>query len=579
MRTMRFSRAFIPTLRETPAEAQAISHQLMLRAGLIRQLAAGVYSFLPLGWRVMQKVMRIIREEMDAIGGQEFHFPALNPIDIWHQTGRVEAMGDVLFHIKNREGLVLAPTHEEVVAFHARQHIKSYKDLPQIWYQIQPKFRNEPRPRFGVLRGRQFTMKDSYSLDATWEGLDVSYEKHAHAYRHIFHRCGLRFFVVGASSGAMGGSVSQEFMVESPAGEDTCAVCSQCDYAANVEVARSAVEPTPPLPESYPLERFPTPGVRSINDLVALGIPEERCAKALVYIADGKPVMVLLRGNDELNEAKLQSVLGAVHLRPATPEELQRFTGASAGSIGPVRLPTPMPVLADERLRGANELVSGANLDGYHFRHIDLQRDCRIERYVDVRTVQEGEPCPQCRAPLRIVRAIEVGHIFKLGTKYSEALGATFLDERGQERPIIMGSYGIGVERIIAAFIEQNHDEHGICWIPAIAPFHVHLVALGLERDERVHQVADQLYHELWNAEVETLYDDRPESAGVKFNDADLLGVPLQLIVSPRSLQSGMVELKERRSGKRQQVPVEAARATVQQLLAQLSEELEWERL
>ena len=565
---MRYSRAFIPTLRQLPADAQAVSHQLMLRAGLIRQLAAGVYSFLPLGWRVMQKVMRIIREEMDRIGAQEFHFPALNPAEIWQQTGRIQTMGDVLFHIKNREGLVLAPTHEEVVAFHARQHIRSYRELPQIWYQIQPKFRNEPRPRFGVLRGRQFTMKDSYSLDADWEGLDRSYELHAQAYRRIFTRCGLRFFVVGASSGAMGGSASQEFMVESPAGEDTCARCSRCGYAANVEIARSAVEPTARLPESTPLERFATPGVRTIDDLITQhGIPEERCAKALVYIADGEPVLVLLRGNDELNEAKLQAVLGAAALRPATPEELRQYTGASAGSIGPIGLPTPMRIIADERLRDANELVSGANADGYHYRHIDLRRDCRIDLYADVRTVQPGEPCPECGAALEVVRAIEVGHIFKLGTKYSEALGARFLDEHGHERPIVMGSYGIGVERIIAAFIEQNHDEHGICWIPAIAPYHVHLLALGIERSDAVRQHSDELYSSLWAAGVEVLYDDREESAGVKFNDADLLGLPLQLIVSARGLEAGTVELKERRSGRRHHVALAEAVDKVVELL------------
>jgi prolyl-tRNA synthetase len=571
---MRYSRAFIPTLRQLPADAQAVSHQLMLRAGLIRQLAAGVYSFLPLGWRVMQKVMRIIREEMDRIGAQEFHFPALNPAEIWQQTGRIQTMGDVLFHIKNREGLVLAPTHEEVVAFHARQHIRSYRELPQIWYQIQPKFRNEPRPRFGVLRGRQFTMKDSYSLDADWEGLDRSYELHAQAYRRIFTRCGLRFFVVGASSGAMGGSASQEFMVESPAGEDTCARCSRCGYAANVEIARSAVEPTVRLPESAPLERFATPGVRTIDDLITQhGIPEERCAKALVYIADGEPVLVLLRGNDELNEAKLQAVLGAAVLRPATPEELRQYTGASAGSIGPIGLPTPMRIIADERLRDANELVSGANADGYHYRHIDLRRDCRIDLYADVRTVQPGEPCPECGAALEVVRAIEVGHIFKLGTKYSEALGARFLDEHGHERPIVMGSYGIGVERIIAAFIEQNHDEHGICWIPAIAPYHVHLLALGIERSDAVRQHSDELYSSLWAAGVEVLYDDREESAGVKFNDADLLGLPLQLIVSARGLEAGTVELKERRSGRRHHVALAEAVDKVAELLRALQEE------
>ncbi|MCS6966134.1 MAG: proline--tRNA ligase [Candidatus Kapabacteria bacterium] len=571
---MRYNKAFIPTLREVPSEAQAISHQLMLRAGLVRQLSAGVYSFLPLGWRAMQKVMHIVRQEMDAIGGQEFYFPALNPIEIWHQTGRVESMGEVLFHIKNREGLVLAPTHEEVVAFHARQHVKSYKDLPQIWYQIQIKFRNEPRPRFGVLRGRQFTMKDSYSLDDSWEGLDSSYEKHNYAYQRIFSRCGLHFFVVGASSGAMGGSASQEFMVESPAGEDTCAVCASCNYAANIEVARSATEPTARLPESQYLERFPTPGVHTINDLVyGHGIPEERCAKALLYIVDRGPVLILLRGNDELNEAKLQAALGTISVRPAAPEELRAYTGATAGSIGPIGLPVSLPVIADERLRDANELVSGANADGYHYRHIDLMRDCRIDMYADLRTVQEHEPCPQCRSPLRIVRAIEVGHIFKLGTKYSEALGATFLDEHGQERPIVMGSYGIGIERIVAAFIEQNHDERGICWIPSIAPLQVHLIALGLEQSKAVHDAAEQLYQELWTNGVETLYDDRSETAGVKFNDADLIGLPLQLIVSPRNVESGVVEIKERRSGKRHHVASAEVVPVVQRLLKYLSQE------
>jgi prolyl-tRNA synthetase len=363
-------------------------------------------------------------------------------------------------------------------------------------------------------------------------------------------------------------------MVESPAGEDTCARCSRCGYAANVEIARSAVEPTARLPESAPLERFATPGVRTIDDLITQhGIPEERCAKALVYIADGEPVLVLLRGNDELNEAKLQAVLGAAALRPATPEELRQYTGASAGSIGPIGLPTPMRIIADERLRDANELVSGANADGYHYRHIDLRRDCRIDLYADVRTVQPGEPCPECGAALEVVRAIEVGHIFKLGTKYSEALGARFLDEHGHERPIVMGSYGIGVERIIAAFIEQNHDEHGICWIPAIAPYHVHLLALGIERSDAVRQHSDELYSSLWAAGVEVLYDDREESAGVKFNDADLLGLPLQLIVSARGLEAGTVELKERRSGRRHHVALAEAVDKVAELLRALQEE------
>jgi prolyl-tRNA synthetase len=415
--SMRFSQYFIPTLKETPAEAIVPSHQLMLRAGLVRQVAAGVFSWLPLGFRVLNKVINLLREEMNAIGGQEFLLPALNPTEIWEQTGRVEAMGDVMFHIKNRDGLVLAPTHEEIITFHAKQHIQSYKDLPQIWYQIQTKFRNEPRPKSGVLRCRQFIMKDSYSLDSSWEGLDISYNKHLEAYKRIFSRCKLNFFIVGASSGAMGGSKSQEFMVESNAGEDVCAI-SASGYAANLEVATSNLPPVGRKEPSLPIEKFPTPNAKTIDDLIQqFGFDENSLAKSVVYIINSEPVLILMRGNDELNETKLQAAFGTNKFRPATPQELLEITGANAGSIGPVNLKTKIKIVADNLLKDANGLVSGANEDGYHFKNIDFLRDCHIDAYYDLRTVRQGEPCPIDGSPINIVKAIELGHIFKLGTK------------------------------------------------------------------------------------------------------------------------------------------------------------------
>jgi prolyl-tRNA synthetase len=557
---MHQSQLFIPTLKEVSNEAQIPSHQLMLRAAMIRPLAAGVFSFLPLGYRVAKKVMNIIREEMDAIGGQEFHLPALNPIEIWEQTGRVEAMGDVMFHIKNREGLVLAPTHEEIITVHARQHIKSYRDMPQIWYQIQTKFRNEPRPKSGVLRGRQFTMKDAYSLDNSWEGLDESYNKHERAYRNIYSRCGLKFFVVGASSGAMGGSASQEFMVESSFGEDTCAVCDSCGYAANIEVATSAVSGIERLNDNSAIEEFPTPGARTIDHLITkFSIPEERCAKSVVCFIDGAPYLVLMSGNDILNESKLQTALKATNIRHAEETELFDLTGAHAGSIGPINLKTTLTIIADKRLENANGLVSGANRDKFHFNNIDLSRDCVISGYYDLRTVIAGEECPTCAHPLRVVNAIEVGHIFKLGTKYSKALGASFLDETGVEHPIIMGSYGIGVERIIACFIEQSHDEKGIQFVPSIAPYDVHLLGLGIKKSDAVLNTCLSLEKECAAVGIDVLFDDRDVSPGVKFNDADLLGMPIQLIIGEKNLTNGNIELKNRQTGERTIIPIASA--------------------
>jgi prolyl-tRNA synthetase len=559
---MRLSNGFFPTVKEVPSDAVIPSHQLMIRAGLMRPLGAGIYSFLPIGYAVMKKVMQIIREEMDAIGGQEFHLPALNPIELWEQTDRVKAFGDIMFHIKNRP-FVLAPTHEEIITSIAKNHIKSYKDLPQIWYQIQTKFRNEPRPKSGVLRGRQFTMKDSYSLDTAQEGLNKSYDLHAVAYKKIYSRCGLGFFIVGASSGAMGGSGSQEFMVESDAGEDTVALCDHCHYAANIEVASSNITKAPRVSESKVVNEIHTPGIKTIDQLAEfLKIDQSQCAKSLVYIADGKPVLIFMMGNDQLNESKLQSVLGA-DVRPAHPDELLALTGADAGSIGPIGLKAPFKIIADKRLEGANGLYSGANINDYHIGNIDFDRDVKVESYVDLRTVETGESCPKCSSPMRIVKGIEVGHIFKLGTKYSVALKANFLDEAGKEHPIIMGSYGIGVERIIACHIEQHHDDAGISWGSSIAPYDVHLISVNAN-NAQVHSTSEEIYKQLTAEGISVLFDDRTTvTPGFKFKDADLLGMPLQVVVGEKNLVKNQIELKDRRTGNRWTVAREEILKTV----------------
>jgi prolyl-tRNA synthetase len=543
---MRISKSFIPTLKEVPTEAVIPSHILMIRAGLVRQLSAGIYSWLPLGYKVIKTIMDIIREEMDAIGGQEFLLPALNPKEIWEQTGRVEAFGDIMFHIKNRD-YVLAPTHEEIIAYHAKGSIVSYKDMPQIWYQIQTKFRNEPRPRSGVIRGRQFIMKDAYTLDKDFEGLDAGYALHDKAYRAIFDRCGLKYFVVGASSGAMGGSKSEEFMVKSDAGEDLVAYCEKCGYAANAEVAQSVAVQAVRYDESKAVYEIPTPNVKSIDELCAfLTIDEKETAKSRVYIHDGKPVLVLMLGNDEVNETKLSSVLGG-NVRPAHPEELKEITGADAGSIGPIDF--KHKIIADNLLKEGNNLYSGANKNDFHIGGLDLKRDVPQLEYFDLRTAESGEKCIRCGSELSVFKAIELGHIFKLGTKYSEALGAMYLDENGKEKPIVMGSYGIGVERILACFIEQNYDEKGIVWKDPLNPFDIHLIGLNMKNAD-VAKACEELYINLIAEGYNVLFDDRADaSAGFKFNDADLLGMPIQVIVGEKNLKIGNVEVKNRRTG------------------------------
>lgn len=566
---MRISKSFVPTLKEVPADAVIPSHILMVRAGMVRQLSAGIYSMLPLGYRVVRKISEIIREEMNAIGGQEFHLPALNPKEIWEATGRVEAFGDTLFHVKNRE-YVLAPTHEEIIAFHAKGVVTSYKDLPQIWYQIQTKFRNEARPRSGVIRGRQFLMKDAYTLDATLEGLDEGYAKHDKAYRKIFDRCKLKYFVVGASSGAMGGSKSEEFMVKSEAGEDNIAYCEATGYAANVEVAQSLVEPAKRHAESKAVYEISTPNVKSIDQLCEfLKIDETETAKSRVYIFEEKPILVLMLGNEEVNEAKLQRVLGG-QVRPAHEEELKEISGADAGSIGPIGF--KYRIIADLRLKDANNLYSGANKNDYHLGGIDLKRDVPNLEYADLRYVISGEKTIDGKGTLEVFKAIELGHIFKLGTKYSEALGVTFLDENGKENPIIMGSYGIGVERVFACYIEQNNDEKGIIWDPHLAPFHVQLIGLNMKK-ETIVETCEKIYNELNANGIEVLFDDRIEaSAGVKFNDADLLGMPLQVVVGERNLKENAVEIKIRRTDERDKVSIDNLVEKVKELLKKLNE-------
>lgn len=560
---MRLSKYFVPTLKEVPNDAVVISHILMLRSGMVRMLSAGIYSFLPLGYRVMKKVSEIIREEMDAIGGQEFHLPALNPKEIWEETNRVAAFGDTMFHLKNRE-YVLAPTHEEIMTYHARNVVKSYKDMPQIWYQIQTKFRNEPRPRSGVIRGRQFLMKDAYSFDTSWENLDKSYELHDKAYRKIFDRCGLKYFVVGASSGAMGGTGSEEFMVKSVAGEDTVAYCESCGYAANVEVAKSRVEGVERDKESKDVYEISTPNVKSIDELCEfLKIDETQCAKSRIYIYNEKPVLILMLGNEEVNETKLEKVLGGA-VRPAHPEELKDISGADAGSIGPVGFKGR--IIADNRLKNSNNMFSGANKNDYHVGGIDFTRDIPTIEYDDFRIVKSGEGCPRCEKHLEVFPAIELGHIFKLGTKYSDSMGALFTDEKGEEHPIIMGSYGIGVERVMACYIEQNHDANGIVWDKLLAPFHVQLIGLNLKKQEIV-EACEKIYDEFNKEGIEVLFDDRDVSAGFKFNDADLLGMPIQVVIGEKKLKENKCEVKVRKTGERFDVELTELKGKVRELL------------
>jgi prolyl-tRNA synthetase len=548
MTAVRYSQAFIPTLKEAPADAQVASHKLLLRAGFIRQLGAGIYDYLPLARRSLAKIERIIREEMDAIGGQEFHLPALHPAEIWKESGRWDVMGGNMFRLKDRKGAdyCLGMTHEEIFTAIARDELRSYRQLPQVWYQIQTKFRDEPRPKSGLLRVRQFTMKDAYSFDVDRAGLDVSYEAQRKAYERIFTRCGLDFVAVQAHSGSMGGSESSEFMVKTDAGEDLVASCPKCRYAANTETATSRLAPETDQPGPAELEKFATPGVVTIEALQRqpYGVGARRQLKTLVYVADGKPVVAVVRGDQDLNEAKLQTATGAAEVRPAHPEEIPPLMGARAGSLGAVRF-TRAPVFVDPSVADRKNMVTGANEDGFHLKGVDVARDLLVHgKLADLRSAKAGEGCPRCDGTLEVYKALEIGHIFKLGTKYSESLKATVLDPAGKAVPIVMGSYGIGVERILAAAIELHHDELGIRWPLAIAPFHATVLTLGPEPELK--QAAEELVAALGKVGVDVLFDEREERAGVKFKDADLIGLPIRIAVGRKGLAEGKAELKLR---------------------------------
>jgi len=577
---MRWSQYFIPTLREDPADAEVISHKLLLRAGIVRQLSAGIYSYLPLGQRVALKVMQILREEMNRIGGQEFFLPALHPAEIWQESGRWNAIGDEMFRLKDRKGayMCLGMTHEEVFTTIARNEIRSYKQLPQVWYQIQIKFRDEARPKSGLMRLRTFIMKDAYTFDVDRAGLDKAFLDQRGAYQKIFTRCGIEFSIVEASSGSMGGSESNEFVARTDAGEDLIASCPNCGYAGNLEKATSrlpavADEAGPEAPEE-----FPTPGVRTIEDLTTFpgGAAAERQIKSLVYFAtiegQARPVLALLRGDHQLHEVKFGDALGSTAVRPAHPEEIRDLLGASAGSLGGVKAKAiarksnqDLFIIADNGLKGRHNMTTGANKDDHHIRGVDVERDIEVDQWADLRTVNSGEACPRCdTGVLEVFKAMEIGHIFKLGTKYSASMGATVLTADGKEVPIVMGSYGIGVERIMTAVIEQNHDADGIIWPTSIAPFDV-VVTITNVKDEKLQDAGEKLYVELARAGLEVLLDDRDDRAGVKFKDADLIGIPYRITVG-KKVSDGLVELFDRQAKKSEDVRMSEIVSRLQKL-------------
>jgi prolyl-tRNA synthetase family II len=557
---VRWSSAFIPTLRDDPADAEAVSHKLLVRAGFMRQLMAGHYSLTPLGFRVLHKIEAIVREEMEKIGAQEFRLPCMHPREIWEKSGRWDSVGEEMFRLSDRKGadLALGMTHEEIFAFHAAE-LRSYKSLPQIWYQFQSKFRDEARPKSGLLRVREFTMKDSYSFDIDEAGLDLSFNRHFEAYRKIFKRFGFDVVAVEASSGLMGGNQSIEFMLKCDAGEDWVAHCEQCGYAANVEKAQSIL---PSVDDGEGLsqpEKFPTPGIKTIADLAKMtgGAEAIRQIKTLVYVVDGKTILILLRGDHQLAEQKLIDQIEAEQLRPAEPEEIKAALGASPGSLGAVGR-GDLFILADEALRGRGDMVTGANEDGFHLRGVDIERDIDVKAWLDLREVTTGEGCPMCQTPFSVHKTIEVGHIFKLGTKYSVAMGALVQDEKGGSIPIVMGSYGIGLDRNLAAVVEANNDENGIRWPVNTAPYEV-VVTVVKPKDVDCHEAGERLYEKLTEAGIDVIIDDRDERPGVKFKDADLVGFPYRVTIGPKGLEAGVFELVRRASGEKRDLPIKHA--------------------
>jgi prolyl-tRNA synthetase len=607
---MKWTQTLIPTLREAPADAEIVSHKLLLRAGLIRKLAGGVYTFLPLGLRVLRKVEQIVREEMNRAGAIEVLMPALQPPEIWEQSGRAETASSVLYKVKDSSGRqwFLSPTAEEVITTLAANEINSYRQLPKNFYQISLKFRDEIRPRFGLMRAKEFIMKDAYSFDTTDEGAMASYKKMYDAYIRIFARCGLKAFPVEADTGVIGGNYSHEFMVPAETGENEVAFCEACGYAANIEKATSGIPKTAARQIVARIEKFSTPGVRTIEALskAPYSVPANRQIKTLVYIADSKPVLILIRGDDKLNETKLMAKMVVTQIRPANEDEIVKLLGAHPGSLG-AAFGVPFPVgdsgirfeqnvaqiqehsektvfkgkerdlglthtthgltiYADERLRGANDMVTGANLDGWHFKNVSIERDIKVTAWFDLRTVSAGEPCVKCGKPLKIRRAIEVGHVFKLGTKYSEKLNATFLDVDGSRKPSVMGCYGIGVTRTLQAIIEQGNDKDGIIWPLSVAPYQVCITPLSVAPESQAMQLAEKFYTELSAKNVDVILDDRDERPGVKFKDSELAGFPIRIGLGEKSLARGEVELKPR-NGALQSVKIEEAIRAVLKLM------------
>lgn len=555
---MRWSSLFAPTLRDIPADAEAVSHKLLLRAGYIRQLHAGHYSLLPLGWKVHQKISDIIRLHMDALGAQEFHLPAMHPARIWKESGRWDLMGEEMFRLQDRKGneLGLGMTHEEIFATVAKE-VSSYRQLPQQWYQIQTKFRDEPRPKSGLLRVREFYMKDAYSFDIDEAGLDVSYEAYRQAYVQIYKHLSIPAIAVEASSGAMGGSDSSEFMVASAAGEDDVATCSGCDYAANVERATSRIPVEDNLDCGPEPVLFDTPGVRTIADLEVFegGASAPNQIKTLVMIADGEPLLVLMRGDHQLNEQKLIDNLGTADIEAATPDQTQDILGALPGSLGAVGV-KGVKIVADIALQGRSGMTTGANIDDKHYSNVDIERDIAVEQWFDLRQVEAGETCINCDQSLEITRCIEAGHIFKLGRQYAQALGVSILDKDGKAVVPIMGSYGIGVGRAMAAAIETHHDEQGMIWPVAIAPFEVAIVLVSMRNETAVERGVD-LYRELKAAGIDVIIDDRDARAGVKFADVELTGIPWRVTLGPKGVEQGIAELTSRRTGETQEVALD----------------------
>ncbi|ABB31588.1 prolyl-tRNA synthetase [Geobacter metallireducens GS-15] len=564
---MRYSQYFIPTVKETPSDAEVVSHKLMLRAGMIRKLAAGIYNYLPLGLRSIRKVEQIVREEMNRAGAIELLMPSVQPAELWQESKRWEQYGKELLRFKDRKDaeFCLGPTHEEVITDLVRREVKSYRQLPLNLYQVQSKFRDEIRPRFGLMRGREFIMKDAYSFDVSSEAADTSYDKMYQAYRRIFQRCGLKFRAVEADTGSIGGSSSHEFMVLADSGEDAIVSCTACEYAANVEKAEARLFPSEHA-EPRELEKVETPQKRSVEEVTTfLGIPASSLVKTLLCVADGEPVAALVRGDHDLNEIKLKHLLGCEELEMASEEIVERVTGAPVGFAGPVGL--KIKIVADLTIQGMKNFVTGGNARDLHFKNVNIGRDFTPALIADIRNVVHGDPCPRCEAGhLEMWRGIEVGHVFKLGTKYSESLRATFLDADGKEQVIFMGCYGIGISRTVAACIEQNHDADGIIFPIPIAPFHCIISAVST-KDAEVVAACDELYRALTAVGVEVLFDDRDERPGSKFKDADLIGIPLRIVVGSKNLAEGKVELKSRKGGEVSLLPLAEAVETVKGLV------------